>query len=549
MLRSKLPRVRHLLSTAAACLLCFLAPACNDNFGAGGTGEFVVPTQDLHTVRNTHMPDLAANPPTTRPASRPATQPPPEVTLTIEDVRQAALANNLNLKVELLNPTIAKEAVSEAQAAFESVFHTDINYAKTDSPSASKLNSTQDTSLNATTGVKIPLRTGGTLDFNVPVSRYETNNEFSTLNPAYSSDLSAAISQPLLRNAGNDANAHAIRVAFYNSQQTNARTKLEVIRLLAEADRLYWRLYASRRALIVRQKEHQLALAQLERAQRRVDAQLAAVVEVVRAESGVADSLEAVIRSELDVRDRQRDLKRALNRPDLPMDSPTILIPATEPNAVFYQLDPPRLVQIALRQRMEMLATELQLALDAANINYAKNQMLPLVLLQYQYNINGLGPTASDSFTMLRENDYEDHRLGLSVQIPIGNEAVRSRLRRSLASRLQSIATKEQQAATIQQEVLSAADSLESSWQRILAAKTRVAAATRTLQAEIQQFNQGLRTSNDVLDAQTRLANAALSEIQATAEYQIAQIDIAYATGTVLGKTKVLWQPAPSPQP
>jgi outer membrane protein TolC len=132
--------------------------------------------------------------------------------------------------------------------------------------------------------------------------------------------------------------------------------------------------------------------------------------------------------------------------------------------------------------------------------------------------------------------------------VPIGNEAARSRLRRSLASRLQAIATKEQQAATIEQEVLGAADQLESSWQRIMAAKTRVAAATRTLQAEIQQFNQGMRTSNDVLDAQTRLANAALSEIQATAEYQIAQVDIAFATGTVLGKAKIVWQATKGPK-
>jgi outer membrane protein len=73
--------------------------------------------------------------------------------------------------------------------------------------------------------------------------------------------------------------------------------------------------------------------------------------------------------------------------------------------------------------------------------------------------------------------------------------------------------------------------------------------AARTLEAEIHSFNNGLRTSNDVLDAQTRLANAKLSEISALSDYQISQVDIAFATGTVLGESKISWKPAPDPKP
>ncbi|HMO26535.1 MAG TPA: TolC family protein, partial [Tepidisphaeraceae bacterium] len=54
---------------------------------------------------------------------------------------------------------------------------------------------------------------------------------------------------------------------------------------------------------------------------------------------------------------------------------------------------------------------------------------------------------------------------------------------------------------------------------------------------------QGLRTSTDVLDAQTRLADARSSEIGALADYQIAQVDLAYATGTLLGAAAIEWSP------
>jgi hypothetical protein len=65
----------------------------------------------------------------------------------------------------------------------------------------------------------------------------------------------------------------------------------------------------------------------------------------------------------------------------------------------------------------------------------------------------------------------------------------------------------------------------------------------RVLDAERRQFDAGLRTSRDVLDADARLADAKLSEIRALVEYQIAQIDLAVSTGTLLGQAKVDWQP------
>jgi outer membrane protein TolC len=68
------------------------------------------------------------------------------------------------------------------------------------------------------------------------------------------------------------------------------------------------------------------------------------------------------------------------------------------------------------------------------------------------------------------------------------------------------------------------------------------------LAAEIRQFDQGLRTSTEVLDAQTKLANARSAEIAAVADYQISQINVAFATGTLLGADNVIWTPTPQPK-
>jgi outer membrane protein TolC len=516
---------------------------CAD-YGVGGTGELVVPQQTFHEFDELQLQPAPATAPTTFPATAPVES----VELTIEQVRRDALANNLDLQVQFFDPTIASEALKAERAKFEAVFTTDARYSRTDAATASQLQSSQAESFSVTPGLNIPLITGGNVRVDMPMSRFETNNQFSTLNPSYTSDVEASISIPLMRGFGVAPNAQSIRIAFYESQAAQARTKLEVIRVLTDAEKTYWLLYSARRVLEVNKKEYDLAVAQLERARRQVRAGTVAEVEITRAESGVADTVESIIIAENTVRLQQRTLKRIINREDLPVEFPTVVVPATVPDATPYSIDADQLVKLSMHERMELLQTELTIASENANIDAAKNATLPLVSFQYQYGINGLGGEFNDALAQVNDKRFEQHSAGLQLEVPIGNEPARARLRSALLSRLRTLATKQQQEVQISQEVFNAVDTLQAAWQSILAAQKRTILNARLLDVEIRQFEQGLRTSTDVLDAQTKLADAQSAEIRAITAYQIAQVDLAFATGTVLGQAKVDWAPMKSPK-
>src|SRR5438309_1958051 len=83
-----------------------------------------------------------------------------------------------------------------------------------------------------------------------PPAYAQTNTHSSPLNPSSSSDAEARLSQPLLRGFGPETNELGIRLAKLQYQQTQARTKLELTRVLANVDRVYWRLYAARQELL-----------------------------------------------------------------------------------------------------------------------------------------------------------------------------------------------------------------------------------------------------------------------------------------------------------
>lgn len=542
-------RRMSLASTAATLII---ASGCSNPLLPlpGDRGERV-PIERLRTVDRLDLSTYARPVPAdAAPADASAIQKPrsrfegmQSLDLSLEKVRAATLENNLDLKVALVDPLIADEALRREEAKFEAVFRPGVRYREDDSPTLNTTSSNQQNSLDFSAGVDIPLRSGGRVSVDFDEGMRDTNNPFVTLQSSYTSGVSFSVSQPLLRNAGRRANTYSIRIAANQQQISETRTKLEIIRQLAAADRSYWRLYAARRELEVRQQQYELADAQLQQATRKVRAGDAAEIEITRAQAGVAERLEAIIIAENNILNQQRELKRIINIPGLEMETPVKLVTQTQPAPAPYDFEPGALADQAVANRMEMLELELQLASDLSSIEFEKNQSLPLFTLDYVYNVQGLGATFNDSHGSLWRNNFEGWSLGLSGQVPIGNEAAKARVQQAILTRLQRLSTKESRRLAIRQEALNAIDAVEATWQRILAARQSALAAARAYDGEKRQNEAGARTSTDVLDAATRLADAQSAEIRALADYQIALVDLSFATGTMLGAARIDWAP------
>src|SRR5690606_22709326 len=142
-------------------------------------------------------------------------------------------------------------------------------------------------------------------------------------------------------------------------------------------------------------------------------------------------------------------LKRAMNLPGLDIGTNVVLTPGTEPNPLRYELDGGALAAAAVDNRMAMLELELRPAADMSNIECAENQKLPLFPLDYSYTIASLGNTFRQSWDQLADNDFESWSVGVTGQVPLGNEAAEARLQIAILSRLQRLSTREARALAI----------------------------------------------------------------------------------------------------
>ena len=450
------------------------------------------------------------------------------VELSLEQVRAAALTNNLDLKIELVNPSISLRSLNQEQAKFEPSAFGSADYTRTGGAGTGTTTRTYE----AEAGVEAPLPTGGSIEASVP---------FSDTDSGGLADAAVSVSyiQSLLRGAGTRINTHSIRIAEHQWNIISARTKLAAIYLLASADVAYWRLYAARKELDVRREQYKLAQNQLSHAKKKVAAGSAAKIEIVRAEAGLSERLEAVINAETALQTRRRDLLRIMNQADLPFEADVDIATQTEPNPLGLDLDEKQLIEQALSNRMEMIQLEQNLTIDDLNIELARNSMLPDLTVGYTYTAYAQDNSPRQSFNDLSGSSLDIHSVGVSATIPLGNRAAKADYQQARLVKIQDEASLDRQRQAIRQEVYEAVSELRRNWRRILAAEQGVTAAYRDYKVEQSQFQLGVRTSTDVLYSATRLADAELRKIYAFADYEIAQIYLARATGTLLGKEQI----------
>lgn len=485
------------------------------------------------------------------------------VPVTVSQLRGIVLQNNLDLDVALLAPEIARAKISAEEGKFDALIGSKFEYGRLTTPRLdgplvdfSSANPALDDEvvklteleqerelLKAGVGVKVPLPTGGT------ISVGSLLDSKSIVDPQSFDQYLAAtrfsFSQPLLRNAGLDANLAPIRLARVDHRMTQVRTKLAALRVLARSEKAYWRLYAARRFLDVRVEQHRLASEGLALVKRLVSEGLVAPVEVIRAEVGVYKRLETLIVAETEWRLRQRDLKRQMASDRFPLRGGAMIDIGTEPRLAGLTLDADALVEQALQTRPELIEVELGLVRDGLSIDLRRNQTLPIVNLDFRYGVLDRDDSFASAWSSNWDFDNQDLFVGLEFEMPFTNQRRRAALQQAILTRTQRLATKAARELAVREEVLDMVDIIDRNWQRIVAARQNVIVAGVNYDAEQRQFDAGMRTMREVLEALSDLGDAQLREIRAIVDYQVAQIDLAFATGTLLGYARVGLEPIP----
>ena len=469
--------------------------------------------------------------------------------LTVDEAVTLGLEQNLDLRVERLNPQIQDLGVAEARSVYTPMLSTTLQGNNRNSPSNSFLSGgdlkVTDRLLSDSVDVvqDVPWA-GGRYSASWDNSHSSTTNIFSSFDPILRSNLNLSYTQPLLRNLRIDGPRQQIAITRANREISDIQLRRTIVQTERNVRNAYWELVFAQSFLEVQQQSLALAEESLRNNRTRVEVGTMAPIDIVEAESEVARNDEAVILAEAGVARAEDQLRTLILDPDAPDFWSTRIQPSDSPVLQAQAVDVDAAVRHALDTRTDLDTQDKTIETTDTNIRYYRNQRLPDVNLQVNYALSGLGGTRlvrGDGFpgpiigqeqtsfgSVLGDifsNDFPNWTVGVTVAYPIGTSLADANLERARLLRNQAELSRRSLEVRIASEVRDAGRNVTTNLQRVEATRAARQLAERRLSAEQRKFEVGLSTTFLVFQAQRDLASARSNEERAILDYIRSLVD------------------------
>lgn len=481
------------------------------------------------------------------------------IRLPLREVIQRAVVNNLDIRVAGYDPAIENTRVVEAEARFDpTVFaETGLDYRNVSTAGqvfgfGSPADFTEETLLwNSRAGIRQLLPSGGQAELRLQTGRTDRDPTFNSLNPYWENEIVLQVTQPLLRDFGNEINQARIVINRNNVQVSVLEFRKRVEETLFDLEQRYWELAQA-------MEDNRIAEDLLEQTIDTADilfkrrGQDVTSVQVGQAIASIKARTAALIESRRRILDLSDQIKRLMGDPDLPVTGATLILPESTPLVEPVRFDLEDALETALLCRLELGQQQLRVDSASTALQVAKNNLLPQLNLVASAGLQGLDDTWGQAVgEMFDFNNNLTGSVGVQLEWPVGNRAARAIFARASLQRQQAI---DSYGAVVQQvalDVKSAIREVETAWEFVVQQQQNRLAQAAALDALLlREKNNEPLTPNFVdlkLNLQGALAEARRNEARAVAAYNVAIARLERAKGTLLKYNNVVLEQSPNP--
>ena len=469
-----------------------------------------------------------------------------EVRLNLIEAIGLALANNQDVQIVGYEPLRAEADLVEARSVYDPAIVASNTFGRSKRPTASTLDTgvIADTHLTEDTwefsgGLRQRVPTGATFSITQQMDYLDTNSRLVAPNPQYTSGLTFGISQPLLKDIGDPEARAAIRIATLATGVSLQEFRRRVMGIVSEVTAAYWQLAFDRAVVAVHRESLQQAREVLRREQVRAERGVSNELNVARAASAVASHQVQLVRAENQAGDSADRIKRLLNTPGMPVWGEAEVVPATQPRFFVIEVDRTAAMARALTHRPELVQARSRIDMQRIRVDAADRQRLPRLDALLRYTLNGLGGNLGGAMDMQDFRDPVTWVAGLELEWPLGNRAARAEFQRRRVDYEQVLLEADRLTDEVLEEVSVAVravsrgrDEVESSLQAQDAAQ-EVLKGEQT-RMELQPMDR--RTNEELLRAQSQLAQARQDHLVALLKFNLALTELARTQGTLLAE-------------
>ncbi len=472
----------------------------------------------------------------------------PALRLTLDQAVRLGLDNNIDIRVDRLEPRIAAEREDQAKGAFVPSLVSNVARNGQLAPPSNFLignAGVRSDSFSGALGVNQRLPwLGSSYAVGFDASRSTSTSFLNNFNPTYTARVQFSFAQPLLKDLAIDSSRQQLIVSRRNREISDTRFRETVVRTLADVKRAYWDLVAARAFVDVQQQSLDLAQDLARQNKARVDVGQSPPIDLVSAQAEVAQREENLLIAQSNARQAEDRLRVLILDPASQTFWDSQIEAVDRPTVESMTPDLDAILAKALENRQDLTRARDELANAETNTRLTRNQTLPDLRLQLNVQTNGLGGTRlvrtggfpgtvtgtelvafGTVMDQVWQRSYPTWTVGVNLSYPLGKGiedavAARARLEEQQArDRLRSLEMK------AVRQLRQSAWQMELNAKRINTSRAASSLAEQRLSVEQKRFDVGMSTSFLVVQAQRDLATARNNELGALLEFNRSMID------------------------
>jgi len=465
------------------------------------------------------------------------------VALTYPQAVQLALQKNFAIEGASYDPLISRAKLRSSEGKFDPVLNASVIREDNEENLAGLADLTQTTagtlqsygtrSLRDYADVGLTGLTPWGLTYDLGANVENRQASTSGYGDRFASFIGLSVTQPLLRNFGTDVNMASVRLARADTAISGWAYRREVIDTVTRTAEVYNELWFSSGNAEVERRSRELARQLAADNRRRSEIGVMSPLDVLQADSDVASREERVLVAERKQADDENFLKELVtNRvEDVLAVRLDIAPPARAPGiAKNRQAD----LAAAVQNRPDFRSAMLELEKKKINVVFTRNQALPQLDLVASLGSNGIDRQFADSVSRTLQTNALAGSIGGVFSLPVPNRTGQGNLEAAKLEVTRQLVELKRLEQSIMVEVDNTAGQVETAAKRIEATAAARLLARETLVAGETRLRAGAATTFEVLQFQRDLATAAIAEIRAKADYNIAVARYQQATATTL---------------
>lgn len=473
----------------------------------------------------------------------------------VRDLILLGLQENLGLRIEKIEVARSEEAVIVEEAQFDTLFfaQTQVEEARTPFESAlSNLSESKSEQYSGQIGLSHRVKSGLLSSLALDSFWQSDNDTSDDLDPRYRTALTFSLTQPLLRNFGQETNTTELRIARNQLSQSDLKQRLQAQSLALQIELLACQLAGETKIVELQEEAVSLAKDLYSANKRRFDTGVIPVSEVQQAETELANRELSL--SEADqVRELNfSELNRQLNH-SLPPDFSAAGLYPFGAELFFSELPAEKqLFDLAREKNLTLQLAAIDTDTTVIEQTFYRNQLKPQLDLSLQAGINGLSGKQrtpgldsnyegnwTDSFSSATAVDGYQWGIGIEFSLPLGNRVAKAKLNRAKLQHKQSLYQQRDLEADLLRSLQQQNINLKRAFEQVKIAERFEQLAKVSLQQEERRLDEGLSDTFRIINFQVNMINAKIGRINAMVQYFSSAAQMNFTRGIILERHNI----------